>query len=531
MWTRDQGIICPSMQVGGVRCVVGALVAVGTLAAGLAASTAILATAQPEASAGDCAELFRFAHNPVPVAKSADGQTTLATVQWGYSAAHNICYLVLDDDALDALRANSPTTTSAPPWDQAAADRCQNAYNPDRGFAGQPVPVAKTADGQTTLATIQWGYSAAHNLCFLVLDDTAVETLRTAHQQPPPPPAGAFTAIASGGDLRPHACGIRADQTAVCWGYNDDGQADAPAGAFTSISTRDTHSCGIRADQTAVCWGRNSSGQADAPAGQFTAISAGGGHSCGIKTDSTAVCWGWDEHLGGRAAAPAGTFKSISAGNSHSCGIRTDNTITCWDWNGNEQTDAPAGQFAAISAGGGHSCGIKTDSTAVCWGNNYRGKADAPAGTFKAISAGDSQSCGIKTDSTAVCWGDNRFGQADAPAGAFTAISASGNTSPHACGIRADQTVVCWGRNYFGQADAPAGTNSPPSQRAATIRAGSKPTTPPSAGAATAAGRRTRPQANSPPLPPTRCIRAGSEPTKPPSAGATTHFHFTVARW
>ena len=225
-------------------CVLGAGLAIASLA-----TAATSATAQPVANAADCADLFRFAHNPVPVAKTADGQTTLATIRWGYNATHNICYLVLDDDAVAALRANAPTSSAAPPWDQAAANRCQRAYNPNRGFADQPVPVAKTADGQTTLATIRWGYNATHNLCYLVLDDTANTALRTAHQQTSP--AGTYTAITVGLN---HSCAIAADGQAVCWGDNRDGQADPPDGTYTAIAAGEFHSCAVATGGQAVCW-------------------------------------------------------------------------------------------------------------------------------------------------------------------------------------------------------------------------------------------------------------------------------------
>ena len=164
-----------------------AVVAVVVLAAGLAMTTASPASAQPDSSTTNCAALFRFAQEPVPVVKTADGQTTLATVQWGYNATHNICYLILDDTAIAVLRANAASITGAtPPQDESAAARCHIAYNPQRGFARQPVPVVKTADGQTTLATVQWGYNATYNICYLVLDNTATTILRTAAEAPTP---------------------------------------------------------------------------------------------------------------------------------------------------------------------------------------------------------------------------------------------------------------------------------------------------------------------------------------------------------
>ena len=70
---------------------------------------------------------------------------------------------------------------------------------------------------------------------------------------------------------------------------------------FTAISAGGFHSCGLRSDGTAVCWGRNHDGQADAPEGAFTAMSAGGTHSCGLRTNGTAT------GSGGRSSRRAST--------------------------------------------------------------------------------------------------------------------------------------------------------------------------------------------------------------------------------
>ena len=349
-----------------------------------------------------------------------------------------------------------------------------------------------------------------------------------------------FVAIAAGDA---HSCGIRTDQMAICWGNMKDysssiipaipfegqdidmrsepyyEQAYAPEGRFTAISAGWwNHSCGIREDQTAVCWGNNDDGQTDVPEGRFTAISAGGDHSCGISTDRKAVCWGayynanadmsndftalsdseGNEGFGGAAAAgslgipahahlrlPAdqmssrrignagyelgtdfidppdvpqgrfGQFVAITSGYDYSCGIRTDQTATCWggeDYGYRWKVDVPEGRFTAISAGREHTCGIREDQTAVCWGNNDDGQTDVPEGRFTAISAGGWHTCGIREDQTAVCWGYNYSGQTDVPEGRFMAISAGGG---YTCGIREDQTAICWGYNLYGQTDAP----------------------------------------------------------------------------
>ena len=260
-----------------------------------------------------------------------------------------------------------------------------------------------------------------------------------------------------------HTCGLRADGSAVCWGWNVSGQATPPAGAtFAAISSGSYHTCGLRADGSAVCWGWNHFGQATPPAGAtFAAISSGHWHTCGLRADGTAVCWGSNSF--GRATPPAGaTFATISSGAIHTCGLRADGTAVCWGWNQFGQATPPAGAtFATISSGAGDTCGLRADGTAACWGRND-GESTPPAGaTFAAISSGGFHTCGLRADGSAVCWGRNDYGQLTPPAGAtFAAISSGGF---HTCGLRADGSVVCWGRNNYGQLTPPAELTQTPS--------------------------------------------------------------------
>ena len=150
-----------------------------------------------------------------------------------------------------------------------------------------------------------------------------------AQEQPPRTQLPKFTAIAAGDD---YSCGIRVNETIVCWGHHLGGQADAPQGGFTAITAGWAHSCGIRADRTAVCWGDNFHGQADAPQppGGFTAITAGRAHTCAIRADGTAVCWGSNDYGQADAPQPPGGFTAITAGRAHTCAIRADGTAVCW---------------------------------------------------------------------------------------------------------------------------------------------------------------------------------------------------------
>lgn len=186
---------------------------------------------------------------------------------------------------------------------QSAAERCFERHQ----FGAQPVDAAKTADGQTVLAQTSWRYHDSIG-CYLVLDDTALATLRTAHtdtgttpddpDDPPPDPTETtgYTAIAAENHF---ACAIKADQTIECWGGYDitllgdesARRAYVPKGEFTAVDFGHAYACAIRADRTIACWGDNRLGQLDAPEGKFTAIAANANNTCALGEDGVVACW------------------------------------------------------------------------------------------------------------------------------------------------------------------------------------------------------------------------------------------------
>ena len=441
---------------GTMRRAFASLLAVAALAAGIAFAAISTAVAQVD-DAADCADRFGFARNPVPVAKTADGQQVLASVKWGYSPG--LCYLVLDEAAVHVLRNNPPTGSAqvTTPADRTAADRCHSAHNPNHGFARNPVPVAKSADGQQVLGSVKWGYT--NGLCYLVLDDNAVQALRT---NPPtissadtlPIPANPHSRVGVGSF---HFCYLGSDDTALCPNASQFyGQAltGAPGGQFAAISSGYRHSCGLRNDGTVECWGDDQYGPYLAPDGKFASVSAGSAFSCGLRTTGAIECWGHqddDRELVNdeRLDAPSGQFAAISAGNNYACGLRTNGTIACWGTHWAETLSPPSGRFTAISAGEHQACGLRVDGTLKCWGS----VRSAPGGQFTSVSVGALHSCGIRADGTVECWGRNESGEAEAPEGQFTEISAGGFTS---CGLRADQIAFCWGwikRPFTGTVD------------------------------------------------------------------------------
>ena len=265
-----------------------------------------------------------------------------------------------------------------------------------------------------------------------------------------PASAAPHVQVSAGGG---HTCALKLDQTLVCWGLNDHGQATPPAGTFTAVSAGSLHTCGIRTDATVTCWGQDDEGSTVPPTGGFTAVSAGGAHTCGIRTDATLVCWGLNA-LSISYLPPAGTYTSVSEGDSSSspfaCAVSTAQTLACWGYNAYGRASPPAGTFLNVDGGGGHTCGTRTDGSVACWGFPTSGQTPptTPTGTFGALSAGYDHTCAIRSDASLACWGENPHGESSPPPGAYTALSLG---SFHGCAIATDGGVACWGANNSGQ--------------------------------------------------------------------------------
>ena len=255
-----------------------------------------------------------------------------------------------------------------------------------------------------------------------------------------PPNQAAFVQVGVGEN---HACAVRSDGSAQCWGHNDHGQMDIPSGVeFRQIASGWRFSCGITTEGTLACWGRNRHQQASPPDGQFTAVSAGWDHACAIGPDG-AICWGWQADE--RTAVPPGVaFTSIGAGAEHTCGLTSAGDLRCWGKNDDGRADSRKGPFQALAVGLVHTCVLRTDGTALCQGQSDTGQSDPPASVFDHISAGSDRTCGTLATGQVECW-DARPAEAPmetfGPSGAYTAVSIGWYD---ACAINEVGQVACW---------------------------------------------------------------------------------------
>ena len=291
-------------------------------------------------------------------------------------------------------------------------------------------------------------------------------------------------ALLSGGGA--HTCGRTSSGTGHCWGLNLSGQLGSGAATNRSlvptdvaggvtlrhISAGGSFSCGIAADSTARCWGWNAFGQIGdlSRTDRRTPVPVAGGlrllfvytgtwHSCGIAADSSAFCWGRNANgqLGdGTTADTAGPvavqgglkFVAVTAGSYHSCGLTAGGDAYCWgrgdfgqlgdSANGSNTPDLVRGghTFVAISAGATHTCGLTSSNEAFCWGS------------------GDSGQLGTST-ALAVCQTSNAGSQpcslVPVPVSGSLSFATLTSGLHHTCGVTTAGTAYCWGLNDHGQ--------------------------------------------------------------------------------
>ena len=266
---------------------------------------------------------------------------------------------------------------------------------------------------------------------------------------PTDPPADvAFTQLTAG---KSHACGLRENATALCWGrdHDDYGSLAAPAQtAFRQISAGLNFTCGLRQDAAIACWGANNAGQADPPQGSFSEIAAGANHACALPVSHGAppvlVCWGQGFPNGAESLPLDAPISDIQAGRGSACGLTPKADVACLSING-RLTEIIPGPFARLAAGLHHICALREDGGAFCQGLNHSNQASPPPTKFAQIAAGWHHSCGITRANRIECWGSGRSGATGerlaAPDGEFAAITIGWRNS---CALRPNRRAVCW---------------------------------------------------------------------------------------
>ena len=280
------------------------------------------------------------------------------------------------------------------------------------------------------------------------------------------PPAGRFVQVGAGAYF---ACGLATDGSITCWGSNSGGALLVPDGTFRQISVGSSQACALRNDATLACWGEMAAGPAAAPPGRFIQVSTGSDLTCALREDHTIACW---QYLSSPVTAPTGTFSSVSVHRSDACAVNDQGQATCWTTH--PQFPAPPGppsdSFIQVGAGDGVGCGLRNDHTIACWGKDtalpWGGGVMPPEGTFSSISIGATHSCAIGSDGSVACWGNSSIGGRAPVTGPQLQVAVAGGNSEvfedgtHGCALHADHTVACWGQegSNYALATTPGGT-------------------------------------------------------------------------
>ncbi len=271
------------------------------------------------------------------------------------------------------------------------------------------------------------------------------------------------------------ACGVRAGGSVVCWGRQSHGRSDGPSGngPYQEATTAVFHGCALATDGSVDCWGRHTSLSVEyveenwyAPVtARFTTIEMSTAlsfyYGCGLLVDKSIQCWGSAVDLS-VFSPPAGKFESISVGSANVCALDTEGYPHCWGASdGGLLTNLPSGAFSHVDGGLNYSCALGTPSGNInCWGADQgTGNLDAPSGSYAHFAVGEKHGCAINSSGVVTCWGGKKTdGTKETWAANPTGTFFTLDAGPDlTCGVKTDNTLHCWGDNTHTRLTAPSG--------------------------------------------------------------------------
>lgn len=268
-------------------------------------------------------------------------------------------------------------------------------------------------------------------------------------------PSDVFTSVSMGSNYDT-GCGVRANQSVVCWGAHLYPYDTPPRIPFESVSVGAHFACALDTAGSMSCWGN---APPEAPRGPFRSVSVSTwfASACAVRPNATLACWAAspDDNL----VPPPGKFDSVSVGSNMACAVKLDSTLACWRKAG--PVEPPPGQFRSISVGPDSVCGMRFDDSIACFVHRETPSCDdrkdictwatPPQGRFLSVSAGLYSGCGIRVDNTLACWG---MFSSFMLSGTFASVSAGADGG--VCAIRTDGTLLCW-LNEHREAGGPPG--------------------------------------------------------------------------
>ncbi|MYA52164.1 MAG: hypothetical protein F4X89_01585, partial [Dehalococcoidia bacterium] len=276
----------------------------------------------------------------------------------------------------------------------------------------------------------------------------------------PDPDPNQYVAVSDGLN---HTCALTPNAEALCWGWNDFGQAEAPAGRYVSISAGVNGSCALAETGEVVCWGRSVSGLFEAGAYKAVAVATDGwawDGACVVTESGDALCRqkGDGMYIDDVEYVERQETPFVTLGVGGLCGLTEEGAAVCWiGWRSYRDGDSVAhrlpGSLVALSDGPGQACAISDSAELVCWwhfGNRW--SPGLPDGPYMAVSTGYERGCALTDDGEARCW-ELGSGLVVPPPNRYVVISSGGYRT---CAVTEAGEVVCWGNTNYERSYVPS---------------------------------------------------------------------------
>lgn len=322
---------------------------------------------------------------------------------------------------------------------------------------------------------------------------------------------------------------VMQDGTVRAWGNNLSMQAGQPAptsfgrpvdinglGDVVQVAAGENHACALRSDGVALCWGANTRGQlgngtTDSTATptlvaqgavRYTQLTAGLQHTCAVSADRAGspglYCWGARNanQFGSGGAAVTAPLRALTqapaevrAVGNQTCVRTAESRVSCAGDNSSglfglgvttstsTWRAAPAWGFTQqFAVGWTHACAVDLAGGILCAGANTYGELGVGSTTASSspvavslaaavqVVTGSHLTCALRADGQVLCWGYSDDGAVGVPALAGTMVSTPATVYPAGsevvelaasysaiCARKRDGTVWCWGINAYGQ--------------------------------------------------------------------------------
>lgn len=258
-------------------------------------------------------------------------------------------------------------------------------------------------------------------------------------------PRGPFVDVTVG---REHACALRADGSASCFGADPVAELELISGRWKDLEADSHTTCGVRLNGSIECFGAAWPAHWIPSGSDFRSLSVAGISVCGISEEGAVRC---GRSLTVDQPAEDKKVRSINVSElSGACAIlELTGELYCWQ---HQRKEAPPSEaILSVSVGYFHGCAIAANGSLSCWGTRAtRGVSRAYTAmwqppmedrSYVSVAGSDTSHCAQDAEGMVHCWGSQKLSRGG-PRGPFVAYDSHTYT---ACGITGSGELDCWG--------------------------------------------------------------------------------------